>query len=260
MMDGQLLNSEKPNNIVNKSKGALGILLCDDDIDFLQMLAKSVDLELKNLQIPARIMDFSNPDDLIDPVISTCDIALLDIDFAGKKNNGIDLGRKIRSLRSDAVIIFVTNYIEYAPEGYEILAFRYIMKKDVSMKLPECLSSAIKQFAEHRDQLQIRINGEIIDIPLNTIAYIESELRMVSIYLSDRKTQKQYKCYASISDLEEQLKEKGFLRIHKSYLVNMRYIKKYQCHELEMADGHLLPVSAKNYAEQKKKYLIWKGC
>lgn len=71
-----------------------------------------------------------------DSILSGCDIAFLDIDFEGKRYNGIDIARRIRSKRKDAVIIFVTNYIEYAPEGYEINAFRYVLKSEISRKLP----------------------------------------------------------------------------------------------------------------------------
>ena len=48
-------------------------------------------------------------------------------------------------------------------------------------------------------------------------------------------------------------------RTNKSYLVNMRRIKKYQCNEAELDNGQILRVSEKNYAENKKRYLLWKG-
>ena len=58
-----------------------------------------------------------------------------------------------------------------------------------------------------------------------------------------------------ISEMEEH----GFLRIHKSYLVNMAYIRKFRSRECLLLDGTTLAVSEKNYSQQKQKYLLWKG-
>lgn len=73
------------------------------------------------------------------------------------------------------------------------------------------------------------------------------------------KKQKEYNFYASLSELEERLERLGFLRIHKSYLVNMKYIKKFQCREALLTNGITLRVGEKSYMENKQKYLLWKG-
>ena len=70
---------------------------------------------------------------------------------------------------------------------------------------------------------------------------------------------KTYRFYSSLANLEEHLATQGFLRIQKSYLVNMRRITKYQCNEARLDNGQTLRVSEKNYSENKKQYLLWKG-
>ena len=69
----------------------------------------------------------------------------------------------------------------------------------------------------------------------------------------------QYSCYSSLPSFEKKLHPLGFLRIQKSYLVNMRHIKKLQCSEVILENGLTLPVSGKNYSEIKRAYLLWKG-
>ena len=189
------------------------------------------------------------------PVLKRCDIAFLDIDFAGKRYNGIDIARKLRIFREDAVIVFVTNYIEYAPEGYEVNAFRYVLKSDIREKLPQYLPEVLEQLRNEKQTLRIQISGEVIDIPLSEIRYIESEKHTVIVHT----LRKDYTYYSSLAALEEQLELKGFLRIHKSYLVNMNYLKRYQSQGAVLIDGTCLRVSEKSYAAQKKKYLFWKG-
>ena len=63
----------------------------------------------------------------------------------------------------------------------------------------------------------------------------------------------------SQTELEEQLESKGFLRIHKSYLVNMSHLQKFQSQGAVLDDGTTLRVSERSYADQKRKYLFWRG-
>ena len=64
---------------------------------------------------------------------------------------------------------------------------------------------------------------------------------------------------ATLTSLESELEAHGFLRIHKSFLVNMQHIRKVRSRECLLTDGTTLAVSEKNYSQQKQKYLLWKG-
>lgn len=99
------------------------ILICDDE-------QKLIDLELSILQEYCRSTNiaatfFTFTDSLSAGNIGEFDIAFLDIDM--EKLNGIELARKLRSKNPTSIIIFVTNFIQYAPEGYEVNAFRYLL-------------------------------------------------------------------------------------------------------------------------------------
>ena len=101
------------------------ILVCDDE-------QKLIDLELSILQEYCRSTNiaatfFTFTDSLSAGNIGEFDIAFLDIDM--EKLNGIELARKLRSKNPTSIIIFVTNFIQYAPEGYEVNAFRYLYYK-----------------------------------------------------------------------------------------------------------------------------------
>ena len=236
------------------------VIICDDDSTFLNALKETVESSLTALGIPPKVHAYSAFEEIGNPILASCDMAFLDIDLNNAKYNGFDVARKLRAVRSDAVIIFVTNYIEYAPEGYEVQAFRYLLKKDYNQKLKDYITEAIKQLEVSRQTFKIMINGELIDLSFDSILYIESNLRTVTIHVQKGTMRKCYSCYATLSDLEEKLEPHGFLRIHKSYLVNMEHLKKYQCKEALLSDGTLLRVSEKNYAKKKKKYLFWRGC
>lgn len=236
------------------------ILVCDDDPAFLTAVSQQVTDIFGSLGVPFKLHAFTSMEQISSPILAACDIALLDVDFAQKRYNGIDIARKLRAVREDAVIIFITNYIEYAPEGYEVQAFRYLLKKDIQNRLPEYLQAAVHLLQSTRQTFKIKIHGEVIDIPLKQVLYMESQGRKVTIYIKKDSGMKEYSYYASISDLEKQLACNGFLRIHKSYLVNMRHLKAFRHDRAILSNEILLPVSQKNYTARKQQYLFWKGC
>lgn len=237
----------------------LGVLICDDDARMLECLEQETRRVLSANGIEAKIAVYSDSDELTDSVLSSCDIALLDIDFENSKKNGMDIARSIRAFREDAVIIFVTNYIEYAPEGYEVRAFRYILKNRLDRDLEPYIIEAAELLRSHNDIYKLQVNGEIIDVPIKDILYLEVMHHSVTVYVKGTKNTKSYSLYASLSEVERELEPLGFLRIHKSYLVNMGHLRKLQCREALLDDGIALPVSEKSYRDSKSKYLLWRG-
>lgn len=235
----------------------ISILICDDDITIVEEMHLVIERILRDADRKAKIYTFTDAASVSEQILSGCDIALLDIDFDGAEYNGMDIARKLRSLRSDTVIIFVTNFIEYAPEGYEVQAFRYILKRDLEADLKVVLPLALKQL--NQETLPIQVNGEIIKVPLDDILYLEVQQHNVTVVTRRLTPDRKPKDYATLSDLEGRLEPLGFLRIHKSYLVNMKHLKKFQCREATLDNGMILRVGEKSYAENKQKFLLWKG-
>lgn len=237
------------------------IVICDDDPHFLSSLRSDIRKILNANKIDAVIHIYDCAENIPEQIYLDTDIFFLDIDFTGKTYTGIDIAKKIRKNRQDSIIVFVTNYVEYAPEGYEVQAFRYVLKSDLSHKLEKYLLQTIAKFQSEQETIQINIAGEIITVALADILYIESQghLAILHTLRSETPAGKSYQFYATLTSLERKLSTQGFLRIQKSYLVNMRRIKKFQCNEAVLDNGAVLPVSEKNYAQQKKQYLLWKG-
>lgn len=236
------------------------VLLCDDDGEFLNQLYVEVNCILDAIGIRAKVHKFSALEEISDQMLSGCDIAFLDIDYNDKNYNGIDIAKRLRQFRRDTIIIFVTNFIEYAPEGYEVQAFRYILKRRLKYDLELYITQAIAQLNTSREMVKIQINGEMIDLPIEDILYMEVQQHNVTVYVrKDAGGVKTYSVYSTLSELEDQLKQRGFLRIHKSFLVNMRRLSRFQSKEAVLDNGTVIRVGEKNYSENKKKYLLWKG-
>ena len=237
------------------------ILICDDDISFASRLRELVTNALMQAGEAVQIQVYQYAEEISDFLIKQCDIAFLDIDFEGKAYTGLDIAKSIRKNSSDAIIIFVTNFPKYAPEGYEVQAFRYLLKEELDSKLRLYLNQAIEHLSTFHDFLRFHASGEYFCVPLRDISYIEAQLRMVAVHMIGDApgSPPKYTFYEKISTLEESLEARGFIRTQKSYLVNMRHIKRYQYTEVLLSNGVILPASRHLYAKQKEKYILWKG-
>ncbi len=93
---------------------------------------------------------------------------------------------------------------------------------------------------------------------LRDILYFESDQRTITALLSVAE-RPLCRFTGGISELSESLRIAGFLRVHRSYLVNMAYIQRFQYGQMELRGGVQLPVSKKYYRQLKQQYLLWKG-
>lgn len=229
-------------------------LICDDDDLMLKKLSLLIKNSPENKCYSNKIIEITNPTDV--NIADEYDVAFLDIDMP--QMSGIDLARKIHEQWPNTVIIFITNYVQYAPDGYEVGAFRYLMKNQITEKLIDYLDLAIKERTKRLRVITIQINGERINVPVSNILYMESSARIITMHLIEN-VRPMYQFYGNMSDLAQKFEILGFLRVHKSYLVNMKYIEIFQCKRLEIKDGILIPSSERKYSELKQRYLTWEA-
>lgn len=239
----------------------LRILICDDDQAQLNYLRDRIRTLCDQNSTAAIIHSFDDAGSIPQQLLRDHDIAFLDIDFREKGYNGIHIAKELRQANQDSVIIFVTNYIEYAPEGYEVQAFRYLLKSETDSKLERYLLDAVTKSQEQQEKITFTISGEPITIALRDILYIEAQAHNAVIHICAKKdsSSDHLRIYSSLKKLETQLSSKGFLRIQKSFLANMRRMKRFQSTGAELDNGIVLPVSPKTYAQRKAQYLLWKG-
>lgn len=164
------------------------------------------------------------------------DLVFLDIEMP--EIDGITLARMLRSLHKDVPIVFLTSHIEYALEGYEVNALRYLTKPVDLKKLKEVLSYMVKQMQEQRT---LWVKTELCEkrILIRDILYMESQNQNVLICAGKESHCVRY----NLSDYEKELMEDDFFRIHRGYLVSLRHVKSIGKSEVTMDNGTVLPVS-----------------
>ncbi len=231
------------------------IVLCDDDSAFLEELGRELLRIFVKLNIRVKLAAFHGPGEISEDVLRACDMAFLDIDYESDDRNGIDIARRLREINRKCLLFFVTNFIDYAPAGFEVHAFRYILKRDRDEVLERYILQAMETVAEGQEYLRLWDQDLVVDVPLHQIEYLEVKDHYVSIHAGENA----YILSSTLSNMEGALAPHGFLRVHNSYLVNMAHIRKFRSRECLMVSGTALAVGEKSYSVQKQKYLQWKG-
>lgn len=231
------------------------IAICDDNISFAQGLHSKIIDYFAKIDKQCQCSIFSSPERLLASDLSVTDVIFLDVDMP--ERNGIDTARELRKAYPDIFIVFITGWIEYAPAGYCVNAFRYLLKQRLDGELFQCLDDIREKMACSRERIRLQGREYPFEIELDDITYFEgSSYRMVQLHTTDGRT---IECRGKLSDLEEDLKDKGFLRIQKSFIVNMRHILQIKSYKAVLKNGTTLKTTEQNYAQLCEQYLIWKG-
>ena len=181
------------------------------------------------------------------------DLVILDIEIGSV--NGIEFAKSLRKAGSDATIAFISNYSQYAVEGYSARAISYILKPINEEKIFSLLNDALYRIGDFSSKtIWFSQNGRKIFISTNSILYIESQRKKVDVYLKDKKES----FVMPLQSLEPQLPNTSLIRCHRSYIVNIDYIRKLVGNDLYIeGDSAVIPIGT-NYREDIKKRLLCK--
>ena len=194
------------------------IAICDDEERYRIELKTILNKLLINADL--NIDTFDDGNILADAfAASPYDLVFLDIEMPAL--DGITLAKKIRARSENVFIVFLTSHIEYALEGYEVNALRYLTKPVDIEKLKEVIRYVQEKQGSSR-QIIIKEDGEEILIDINDVIYMESMNQNVRIVTAKGEHVIRY----NIGDFEEQLKNDGFFRIHRGYLISLAKVKK----------------------------------
>lgn len=233
------------------------ILICDDDAVFGRKLAGYVQdyFEAHGIQVETTVCT-SGKEALQVPDLELYQLAFLDVDMPGL--NGIALGRELKKHTPEVTLVYVSAYLEFAPEGYTVSAYRYLLKKDIVRLLPSCLKDLLSVLTDQRKTLTVHCNWDTFEVPLDQIYYLESDRHKINLY-GDIAHKPSYVFYCKIAELPEMLYKNGFLQVSRSDVVNMQYVQTISNYKVVLKNGVELSASRTGYAAIRNAYLEWKG-
>lgn len=226
--------------------------ICDDAEPQLTEIARQT--AALRLCAPQQIHTFTHADALLKALESagTCSIILLDISLAGDQT-GIRVARTINSRYPAFPIIFITAYLQYAADIGEA-AFIYFLTKPVKIS---CLARAVHKAAEaltHRHFILYN-RGVKHCILKAEIMWIERIKRTSQVH-----TKSELFCVSeTLEDLLKRLLSPHFVQCHKSYAVNLNYIKAFKPHTILLTDHTVVPVSRKFLNQVNRAMALYFG-
>ena len=227
------------------------IAVCDDEKTFLDKLKKDIsdilngsDYELEEFQSGEELLSVYNE--------QKYDIIFLDIEM--KELNGMDTANFIRKLDKKVTIVFLTNYEKFAVKGYEVGAFRYVLKDQPVQMYKQQLEDIINFVRCLHSDIAVNSNGKIQKISAADIIYIDIFDHTVNLHTVN--TNIEFK--GRIGDIEKQVSGLNFVKIDRSCLINTEKIRSISGQQITL-DGTEQPIvlyaSRKYIKEVKVKFL-----
>ena len=231
-----------------KRAGTMNIYICDDCAAHAERCRKMLLRLAGKNGIRIKVAVFSSSDAFLfqsEDSLSSIDLVYLDIHMPGM--DGIAVAQKLRAMGFAGDVVFYTVSPEYAIEGYDVSALHYVVKgRTTNEKFEEIFLRAYKQ--KRRRECEVLIltcAGESRCIPIESIRYFEIRQRIITVYYE----KDHFEFYSTMMRMEEQLFQKGFIRTHKSFLVNKRCIRSINKNDVVLDSKEVLPVGKRAYAD-----------
>ena len=231
--------------------------ICDDVIEQLQLQEEILRNITHQMCLNAEVGIFQSGEDLLCEIEQkgSMDIILLDIEMGGI--NGVETARMIREKDSRVILIFISFYDQYCKEMISVQPFAFIDKPVSEKQLEPVMKRALKVLGEKEQIFEYTYKKVPRKILIRKIRYFESDKREINIYSTDGI----YSFYKKLDEVEMQIEKMDvkFLRISKTYLVNMIYVKEFRYEKVVMDDGKELRIGPTYKDKIRKSYLEMMG-
>lgn len=224
------------------------IAICEDEKEQQELLKTYINQIFEALYIKYKLEIFNSGEELLENYQNDTDVLLLDIQMG--QINGMDTARKIRSIDDKVEIIFITSLIEYALEGYEVRAYRYLIKPVKYENLKENIINCIKEVDIKNKYIIVKEQGNKIKLDINEITYVEVQKETITIHTLNEV----YKTNGTMINIEKDIDCDRFFRCHKSFLVNLEHIKSIKQYTAILENSEEVPISRYRFKETKDKF------
>lgn len=225
----------------------MNIAICDDEQVFLRQLHRKI----ADLKIPdCQIHEFSSGKELLSSFIKGMyEVIILDVEMP--ELNGLQTAEKIRQTDKSVIISFLTNYAEFAVQGYEVNAFRYILKNQPDYLYTQQLSSIFDECEQRFRTYKFSNRNLSFKFRLIDILYFEGHKRKVVIFTSTGELE----YGGDFTEVCSELLKYNFIIVNKGLLINLEHIQNISKNVIIMSNGRKIPIGRTYKDDVVSRYL-----
>ena len=233
----------------------MNIIVCDDSKKDREILIRFLREYEQNHNQHFEIKEYNSGEELCkeDAFLQKCQLVFLDINM--EDMDGLKAALKIKEIYPKMSIVLVTAYMNYALDGYKVKASRFLLKDDLEKTINECMDDLIIEIRQNRQVLEFSFVEGKKKLHIEEIIYIETAKHKNLFYTQNEV----YSMYRKLDEIEAELRDLGFVRVHLSFLINMRYIDKISSYIMTLTNGKEISVPKSRYKEVKRQYTFFKG-
>jgi len=231
----------------------LVLAICDDDVSVLEIVSGAIVNSFRRRGYSAHMETFKRATALEARMeTQEFDLVFLDIDMPGM--DGITFARKLRTRNSRTDVIFISSREDKVFEALRTQPSGFIRKSRFIEDVSEIVGLWLDNRSEEaRVELALESAEGTVRLPLDTVLYIEGDGKVQKVVSSLHK--EPIVVSRTMQEFEDKLSESGFLRIHKSLLVNYRYIRRMDDTDAVLTNGEKLPMSRRRVQEMRTRYM-----
>ncbi len=228
------------------------IAICDDDSRELDRILSFIDTYRRESKVSITYKAFQSATELISNV-SSGDYSILFLDILMPGINGMQAAHEIRDFDAGVKLVFLTSSPEFAVESYAVKAYDYILKPVFKDKFFSILDSVIAVEKTPLEGLTVKTQSGMARILFSRLAFVEIMNKKLYFHLADGGVQE---VTSSLVAFEEALLTRPeFVKVHRSYIVNLWQVGEFGSKELITHAGKIVPISRLLYGKVRESYM-----
>lgn len=230
----------------------MNIVICDDDSLYAQEIKNHLSQELSIRHLPFQITVFTDSQECARN-IDSFDIAFLDVQM--QPYTGMQIAKRIKEKQPNVILFFITSYDQYLDDAMDLNAFRYIKKPLDVQRLLDGFRKAIAQIEQTVVTFQLKSRTEYKSVQAGEIIFIEIVGRYTHV-VTERGF---YDSDWSIQEWNKKLSAPSFYNVHKSFIVNIKYLSSYKRDSITLADKWTIPIAYRKQTEFRHFFFEYFG-
>lgn len=229
------------------------VAVCDNEIAICDQMKEYLERFSREQDFPVEIHVFPSGEEIYAALAKGATFDLIFLDIQMYQISGIDVAKAIREHQRDLLtqIVYISAKREYAMELFETHPLNFLVKPVKYKDVSDCAQKAFALKIKRGELFTYSIGGNSYRAPLSNILYFESYGRKLRIVRNGESAE----FYGRLADIISKYGERGFIQIHRSYVVNLGYVDNVSASTVTMANGDVLPLSRERRTALSEAFL-----